>query len=62
MAADISTTPSEAQARRLESVYEQMSTLLHQPDVVQRLRTAPGEHEWSAMSGRRCKSSGIWSK
>ena len=49
MAADISTTPSEAQARRLESVYEQMSTLLHQPDVVQRLRTAPGEHEWSAL-------------
>ena len=49
MAADISTAPSEAQARRLERVYEQMSTLLHQPDVVQRLRTAPGDHEWSAL-------------
>ena len=49
MAADISTTSSEAQARRLESVYEQVSTLLHQPDVVQRLRTAPGDHEWSAL-------------
>ena len=49
MAADISTTSSEAQARRLERVYEQVSTLLHQPDVVQRLRTAPGEHAWSAL-------------
>jgi hypothetical protein len=49
MAADISTAPSEAQARRLESVYEQVSTLLHQPDVVQRLHTAPGDHEWSAL-------------
>jgi hypothetical protein len=43
------TNPSEAQARRLERVYEQLSTLLHQPDVVQRLRTAPSEHEWSAL-------------
>jgi hypothetical protein len=49
MTADISTTPSEAQARRLERVYEQVSALLHHPDVIQRLRTAPGEHEWSAL-------------
>ena len=49
MAADISTTPSEAQARRLERVYEQVSTLIHQPDVVQRLRTAPGDQAWSAL-------------
>jgi hypothetical protein len=49
MAAAISTAPSEAHARRLERVYEQLSTLLHHPDVVQRLRTAPGDHDWSAL-------------
>ena len=49
MTADIHTDPGEAQARRLERVYEQLSALLQQPDVVQRLRAAPGEHEWSAL-------------
>ncbi len=49
MTADTRTHSSEAQAQRLERVYEQVSTLLHQPDVAQRLRTAPGEHEWSAL-------------
>jgi len=41
--------PGEAQARRLESVYEQLAALLHRPDVAQRLRDAPGADEWSAM-------------
>ena len=49
MTADTGTHSSEAQARRLERVYEQLNTLLHDPDVVQRLRTAPGEHAWSAL-------------
>ena len=49
MTADIHTNSGEAQAQRLERVYEQLSRLLHHPDVVQRLRTAPGEHEWSAL-------------
>jgi uncharacterized damage-inducible protein DinB len=40
---------SETQARRLESVYSQLMTLLHRPDVAQRLRTAPGNDEWSAL-------------
>jgi len=39
----------EAQARRLERVYEQVAALLRDPDVASRLRTAPGENEWSAM-------------
>jgi uncharacterized damage-inducible protein DinB len=39
----------EAQARRLEKVYDQMKTLLSQPEVAQRLRAARGENEWSAM-------------
>lgn len=43
------TNPSEAQASRLEQVYEQVAALLHQPDVAQRLRTGPGENEWSAL-------------
>jgi uncharacterized damage-inducible protein DinB len=41
--------PGEAQARRLENVYEQLAALLRQPDVARRLRAAPGENEWSAM-------------
>ena len=41
--------PGEAQARRLESASEQLTTLLNQPGVARRLRTAPGENEWSAM-------------
>jgi hypothetical protein len=40
---------SETQARRLESVYSQLMTLLHQPYVAQRLRTAPDNDEWSAL-------------
>ena len=39
----------EAQARRLEKVSEQVTVLLRQPEVAQRLRTAAGEAEWSAM-------------
>jgi uncharacterized damage-inducible protein DinB len=39
--------PGEAQARRLESVDAQLATLLRQPEVLQRLRAAPGENEWS---------------
>lgn len=39
----------EEQAQRLESVYEQLTTLLRQHSLTQRLRTAPGENEWSAM-------------
>ena len=41
--------PGEAQARRLESAYEQLAALLRRPDVARRLRAAPGENEWSAM-------------
>ena len=55
MTADIHTNSGEAQAQRLERVYEQLSRLLHHPDVVQRLRTAPAN-----TSGRRCKSSGMF--
>jgi uncharacterized damage-inducible protein DinB len=40
---------AEPQARRLESVSEQLAALLRQPEVAQRLRAAPGESEWSAM-------------
>ena len=49
MAARHDENPAEAQARRLESVSEQLTTLLNQPEVARRLRTAPGENEWSAM-------------
>jgi hypothetical protein len=49
MTASSEVNPGEAQARRLESVYEQLNTLLLQPEVVQRFRTAPGENEWSAL-------------
>jgi uncharacterized damage-inducible protein DinB len=41
--------PGEAQARRLERVYEQVVKLLREPAVAARLRAAPGENEWSAM-------------
>jgi uncharacterized damage-inducible protein DinB len=40
---------SETHARRLESVYAQLMTLLHRPGMAQRLRTAPGNDEWSAL-------------
>ena len=40
---------SEAQARRLENVYDQVTTVLRQPEVAQRLHAALGENEWSAL-------------
>lgn len=49
MTADVPTHSSQAQAQRLVQVYEQLSSLLNQPEVAQRLRSAPGEHEWSAL-------------
>jgi len=42
-------SPGESQARRLERVYDQVASLLGQPEVASRLRTPPGESEWSAM-------------
>jgi DinB superfamily len=39
----------EAQARRLEAIQAEIEEMLNQPDVAQRLRTAPGENEWSAL-------------
>jgi hypothetical protein len=42
-------SPGESQAKRLERVYEQVATLLREPGVASRLRTAPGENEWSSM-------------
>jgi uncharacterized damage-inducible protein DinB len=42
-------SPGEAQAKRLERVYEEVARLLREPGVAARLRTAPGENEWSAM-------------
>src|SRR5262249_49696334 len=42
-------SPGESQARRLEHVHEQVASLLGQPGVAARLRTSPGENEWSAM-------------
>ena len=39
----------DAQAKRLERVYEEVAKLLREPGVVARLRTPPGENEWSAM-------------
>jgi len=41
--------PGEGQAQRLERVYDQVAKLLREPGVIARLRTAPGEDEWSAM-------------
>jgi uncharacterized damage-inducible protein DinB len=49
MTTESTTQSSEAQARRLEQVYEQLSALLERPDVAERLRTAPGDQEWSAL-------------
>jgi uncharacterized damage-inducible protein DinB len=48
------TTPAaegtgEAQARRLERVYDEVARLLREPGVASRRRAAPGEKEWSAM-------------
>ena len=39
----------ESQARRLERVYEQVASLLGQAEATARLRTPPGQSEWSAM-------------
>lgn len=39
----------ETQARRLERVYDEVARLLREPGVASRLRTTPGEKEWSAM-------------
>lgn len=41
--------PGELQARRLENVYTQLGTLLREPEVAERFRTAPGDNEWSAL-------------
>ena len=41
--------PGEAQASRLEQVYEAVARLLRDTNVASRLRTAPGQNEWSAM-------------
>jgi len=49
MTTDTGEHSAEAQARRLESVSEQLAALLNQPEVARRLRAAPGENEWSAM-------------
>jgi hypothetical protein len=48
------TTPTvestgEAQARRLERVYEGVARLLGDPGVAARLHAGPGKEEWSAM-------------
>jgi DinB superfamily len=42
-------SPGESQAKRLEHVYEQVASLLGQPEVASRLRTSAAENEWSAM-------------
>jgi len=39
----------EMQARRLERVYEEVARVLRDPGVASRLRTTPGQDEWSAM-------------
>lgn len=49
MSADTGTHTGEAQARRLERAYEQISAVLRRPDVAERLRDAPGEQGWSAL-------------
>ena len=41
--------PGDAQAARLERVYDEVARLLRDPGVASRLRTAPGDNEWSAM-------------
>ena len=49
MTADTIIPSSEMQAQRLERVYHQLNTLLHNPDVAPRFHTAPGEDAWSAL-------------
>jgi uncharacterized damage-inducible protein DinB len=41
--------PGEDQAQRLENVYQDLEVILQRPEAAGRLRTAPGEGEWSAM-------------
>lgn len=48
MAANSVNRPGEPQARRLESVDEQLTTLLVHSDAIGRLR-ATGDNEWSVM-------------
>jgi hypothetical protein len=45
----IASSSGEAQAKRLERVYEEVAKLLQEPGVAARLRTPPGQSEWSAM-------------
>ena len=45
----IPSSSGEAQAKRLERVYEEVAQLLQEPGVAARLRTPPGRNEWSAM-------------
>ena len=45
----ITSGSGEAQAKRLERVYEEVAKLLQDPGVAARLRTPPGQSEWSAM-------------
>jgi len=45
----ITSGSGEAQAKRLERVYEEVAKLLQEPGVAPRLRTRPGRTEWSAM-------------
>jgi uncharacterized damage-inducible protein DinB len=49
MTTPVAEGPGEAQAKRLERVYEQVARLLREPGVASRLRTAPGQNAWSAM-------------
>ncbi len=43
------TNSAEAQARRLEIVYDQLAAVLRQPDAVQRLNKSTSDTEWSVM-------------
>ncbi len=45
----ITSGSGEAQAKRLERVYEEVAKLLQEPGVAARLRTPPDRNEWSAM-------------
>jgi hypothetical protein len=49
MAASSEKNWGEAQAKRLEKVYEDLATLLHQREIAGRVHTADSEDEWSAM-------------
>jgi uncharacterized damage-inducible protein DinB len=62
MAADIDLKSAQAQAQRLERVVAQLDSLLRQPEVAERLRTHPGEDEWSVMQilGHLAESVPYW--